>query len=504
MTPRRLVFTILIALLALPAAAGAADQRSENMSLVKNLPFKAQEKYGQDVPYGTDIEFGKFGSKRYAFAGSELNGLQIADITKPRSTKIVKVFDCAVSQGDPQVFKRGKRTYVAYTNDYETTEETASSLCFRQAEKLGLDAIDDDGKSRLGTMIIDVTKPTKPVTASFVAIPRGSHNMTVHPSGRYLYNSNSDLTGTGPLATDDPADVLPSIEVYDITTLRKPKLAKKLDLTPLPGLGTDSHDITFNDKGTRAYSAALSHGVIIDTSNPANPTVISEFDDEAINVWHQSDPYTVRDRRGRVIREFLIVEDELAGAAGPGICPSGGVHIFDVSNEAIPVKVGYWNIDDVAAKGPTDTCTAHVFDIHEDEGVMTIAYYMGGVRVVDISGLAKASIGVGAGDQGVGGFMREVGHYVPENANTWAAKTPFIEKDGDFFLYGNDINRGLDVYRYEAEDAPSENDGSFKTPAVAGRQIAKAPAGLLDLSKKQDRQQARKVGGFCLLPRRAR
>ena len=34
--------------------------------------------------------------------------------------------------------------------------------------------------------------------------------MTVHPSGRYLYNSNSDLMGVGGL---------PAIEVVDITNL---------------------------------------------------------------------------------------------------------------------------------------------------------------------------------------------------------------------------------------------------------------------------------------------
>src|SRR3712207_8442864 len=47
--------------------------------------------------------------------------------SKPRQSRIVKTFDCAVSQGDPQVFKRGRRTYLAYTNDYERTKETASS-----------------------------------------------------------------------------------------------------------------------------------------------------------------------------------------------------------------------------------------------------------------------------------------------------------------------------------------------------------------------------------------
>ena len=59
------------------------------------------------------------------------------------------------------------------------------------------------------------------------------------------------------------------------------------------------------------------------------------------------------------------------------------------------MKVGYWNIDTRRPDRPRvdGTCTAHVFDIHEDEQVMTIAYYNGGVRVVDLSGLAGVALG---------------------------------------------------------------------------------------------------------------
>lgn len=51
-----------------------------------------------------------------------------------------------------------------------------------------------------------------------------------------------------------------------------------------PGLGTESHDITFNDEGTRGYSAALSQGIVLDTTDPANPSVLTSFLDPAINV----------------------------------------------------------------------------------------------------------------------------------------------------------------------------------------------------------------------------
>jgi hypothetical protein len=490
-TLRRVTLSALAALLVLPAGAFAQEARkSDNMSLVKNLPFEVREDLGQSKPYGTDVEFAKIKNKRYAFAGSELNGLQIVDITKPQRARIAKVYDCGVSQGDPQVFRRGDRTLVAYANDYERTKATAGTACYQEALAAGFAATDAQGRSKLGTLIIDVTNPVKPRTVSFVEIATGSHNTTMHPSGRYLYNSNSDLIGLGGLA---------AIEVYDLTDLGKPRLAKELALTPLPGLGTESHDITFNDAGTRAYSAALSHGVIIDTKNPADPKVITEFDDEAINVWHQSDPVKIGNR------EFLLVEDEFAGAAGPGVCPTGGVHVYDISNEALPIKVGYWNIDDIDARGPLDTCTAHVFDIHEDEQIMTIAYYMGGVRVVDLSGLANAPLGVGQGEQAIGGAMRQIGHYVMPDANAWSAKTPFIERDGDFYLYADDINRGLDIFRFEAEDGKSKDRGRFTSAAKAERRtttgslLDKVAATTGAQQQEQSAAAATSTGYLCLL-----
>ncbi len=57
--------------------------------------------------------------------------------------------------------------------------------------------------------------------------------------------------------------------------------------------------------------------------------------------------------------------------------------------------------------------------------------------------------------------IREIACFRTGNANSWSAKTPKIEKDGDFFLYGNDINRGLDVYRFEATGAKSKNPGKW-------------------------------------------
>jgi hypothetical protein len=427
-----LIAAMVLALI--PASATAQDRHSRNMSLVKNLPYEARN---GDVPnYGTDIEFARIGGRQYALAGSYRNGLQIVDVTRPRRSEIVAVYDCGVTQGDVQVFRQADkpgRVFAGYTSD---TYGDGTSTCYREAEALGFNVRKANGQGKNGTFIVELTNPLAPTTVSFVEVEQGSHNHTIHPSGRYLYNSNSDLI----------TSFQPAIEVFDISDFAAPLKVGELPLPTRPGLGTESHDITFSDDGDRAYSAALSQGVVIDTTDPAAPSIVSSWLDPAINVWHQADPYSAGGR------DFVFVEDEFAGAAGGPVCPSGGFHIYEVTGalERAPKKVGYWNIDDVGpTHNPAGTCTAHVFDIHERRQLMTVAYYNGGVRVVDLSGLH--------GGEG----LRQVGFYKTENADSWSAKTPSIERDGSFWLYGNDIERGLDVYRYDGTAPVSDSRGTW-------------------------------------------
>jgi hypothetical protein len=86
-----------------------------------------------------------------------------------------------------------------------------------------------------------------------------------------------------------------------------------------------------------------------------------------------------------------------------------------------------------------------VVRIYPDQEMLTIAWYGQGVRVLDISGLADVegsaeNVAIG---RGVG--MREIGHYVFPDADTWSFKTNRITRSGSFFGYGNDLTRGFDV-----------------------------------------------------------
>ena len=404
---------------------------------------------------GSDIEFTKIGGREYALAGTLRRGLQIVDITDPTQPRIAAVYDCKVSQGDTQVWTSGNRVLTSYTADGTFGPEGASSQCARD---LKLDA------SAAGTVIVDITDPTAPKTVSYLPVPRGSHNMTIHPSGDYLYNSNSDLINS----------TNPTITIYDVS---KPEAPRKVQDFPIPftpaSLGSESHDITFNADGTRAYSAALSQSLVLDTTDPERPRLVSQIVDGSINVHHQADPVTMT-RADGTRRDVLVVTDERAGAVGSAECPGGGLHVYDITgaNEQAPKKLGSWFIPVVQPQDGT-RCTSHVLRIYPEQEMLTIGWYGQGVRVLDIAGLADfaGSPGeIGIGD-GIG--MREVGNYVFPDSDTWSFKTNRIAADGSFFGYGNDLTRGFDVYRFDGAGLsvpPLEPEDH--TPAPAARPAA--------------------------------
>ena len=420
----------------LPTNTRGVQVETEGEGMAMEFVANLQYNDSGEAQNGSDIEFMRLGKKEYALAGTLREGLQIIDITTPRKPKRVAVYDCAISQGDIQVWARRGRVLASYTADGSVGAAGAASQCGRD-----LDLSADDA----GTVIVDLTKPRKPQSVSFLPVGAGSHNMTIHPSGKYLYNSNSDLLTAG---------VSPFITIYDISAPTKPRFVQDFGIPFVPtSLGSESHDITFSADGTRAYSAALSQTLVLDTTDPADPEIIGQIIDPAVNVAHQADPITMKDSDG-VERTILVVTDERAGAAASVECPGGGLHLYDITGdlETAPAKIGAWfapvfTIQDGAV------CTSHVLRIYPRQKLMTIAWYAQGVRVIDLSGLADAAadplanpLSIAFGD-GVG--MTEVGYYTMADSDSWSFKTNKIKRNGSFYGYSNDLVRGFDVFKYD-------------------------------------------------------
>jgi hypothetical protein len=384
-----------------------------------------------EVQNGSDIEFMRVGKRKYALAGTLRGGMHIIDITKPRKPKRVAIYDCAITQGDIQVWTTKTQILASYTADSTFGAAGAESRCARDLKLEAGDA---------GTVIVDLTNPKDPKSVAFLPVGLGSHNMTIHPSGDYLYNSNSDLI----------TSTEPSIAIFDISNPRRPKFIQDFPIPFVPAsLGSESHDITFSADGTRAYSAALSQTLVLDTTNPEAPEILSQIIDPSINVVHQSDPVTLTREDGSK-RTLLVITDERAGAAASVECPGGGLHIYDITGELeeAPAKIGAWFIDSVAAQEGT-VCTSHVLRMYEEQAMMTIAWYSQGVRVLDISGLADYEGTPADTAMGDGVGMKEIGSFVFPDSDTWSFKTNKIRRNGSFFGYGNDLVRGFDVYRFD-------------------------------------------------------
>lgn len=399
----------------------------------------------------------------FVLAGTYRNGLQIVDVTDPENPVIAQTYDCGIAQGDVQVFTREDgHTYVAYAQDDISSDALYTSTCFQEGlDLVGLDvptspgnarAINTSGGGLYGSFIIDITNPYtdegpgRVRTVGWARWRYGSHNNTVSPDGKWLYISNQDLI---PRTSAAGGKGLYQIEVFSLADVTNPQKVAEVPLTT----GAGPHDITFSADMTRAYVAAVSHSVVLDTTDPAAPTVIGFIEDPSITIHHQADPIDIGGRR------YLVVSDELAGVIeGAAACPGGGLHIYDVTGdlERTPLKVGVFEIPQVAPPGQYHRrCTAHVFKAYPEQGVMTIAWYGAGVRVLDISDLPGLSLGVAQQVGSLGLGVREIGSWffnetsTQVGSQTWAAKIHRFAADGSAYIFANDLDRGLDVFLWD-------------------------------------------------------
>lgn len=418
----------------------------------------------------------------FVVAGTYRNGMQLVDVTDPEHPVIAQTYDCGIAQGDVQIFTRANgHTYVAYAQDDIASEALYTSTCFQEGLSLfGLntptnpknaDAINTAGGGLYGSFIIDITNPYTAAgpdrvrTVGWARWRHGSHNNTVSPDGRWLYISNQDLI---PSSSSAGGKGLYQIEVFSLADVTNPVKVAEVPLNT----GAGPHDITFSADMSRAYVAAVSHSLVLDTTNPGNPKVISVIEDPAITIHHQADPIDIGGRR------YLVVSDELAGVIeGAAVCPGGGLHIYDVTGdlEKTPRKVGVFEIPQVAPPGQYhNRCTAHVFKAYPEQGIMTIAWYGAGVRVLDISDLVGPSVGVAPQLGSVGLGVHEIGSWffsetdTQAGSQTWAAKIHRFETDGSAYIFANDLDRGLDVFRWDGT-ADLGDPGQFVSSTAASQ-----------------------------------
>ena len=202
-------------------------------------------------------------------------------------------------------------------------------------------AVEGTDDSPGGVRVYDIERPDSPEQVAFITSDRlgrrGVHNVFVEK--QHVYATAGRL----------------GIEIWDVTNPAQPSFVAHWGFDgQRPGV---VHDVAVIDDVL--YLSALSGGVyIIDVADPANPTELGwiTYDNPfAHNAWPTSDG------------THLLVTDEYVGAP---------VRVFDITDPSTPRAAG-------TIPRPRRNAIAHNVFVTGDYA--TIAYYLDGVEVWDIS-----------------------------------------------------------------------------------------------------------------------
>ena len=355
-------------------------------------------------------------------AGPVTGGAKIVDITNPEIPFIAgAVKDCWADQGDIQIAPGGMLAGIA--------------------KQGGTCRFPDGTNVPNGSILVDISNVYDPTIISVAAAPRGAHNNTFTPDGKYVYISESG---------DSPGQV----PIFDISNPHDP--IKIMDYKFDGQTGNSPHDIRFSDDGTRAYMAGIAQYRIVNTTDYENPTMISQFVPPGTQIGH--DALVTPDK------SFLFLGEERAGG-GTTPCPGAGVYVYDIrgTKEAAPELIGYSLIGtgpvtgrrvDELYVGSQGGCTSHVMDMNPDKKSFTIGWYVSGLATFSFAslynddGTPKASPkGAYLGPRGAGEGLIETSWMIPNGANTWAAKQ-YSGVPG--YIFADDIALGFYVVKIKS------------------------------------------------------
>lgn len=437
-----LALTAVLCLAAAITPAVAQDElaarSSANMSMVARIPniggtdiemfsrtlTTYKDATGAFVVSETPVE------RHFALVGGTAGGkgAKFVDITNPETPYIVSEMGsgCSVGQGDVQVRADGLLAAIA---------KQGGGTC----KTVG-------GKSLTnGSALVDIADVYAPKVIGLIEQAGGSHNHTIHPSGKYMYISPSLEMPGGPGNS--------AIPIWDISDPTNPRFVKTFTT-----VGDGPHDVRFSADGKRAYIASVSTYYILNTENPENPTVISTMVPPGGYIGH--DTLVTPDKA------FVILGDEAGGGANYP-CPGGAIYIYDIRDETKPLLVGFGeagggpvaprNLDDAGTTGVgvPGGCTSHVMELNPDNKSLTLGWYSLGTRTFSFASLYGADgkpkpgpqLAASWGKNGVG--LVETGYIIPDASSTWAGKQ-YAKTPGYIFSNASGTGGGLYVTKITA------------------------------------------------------
>ena len=407
---------------------------------------------------------GRFNNTDLAFSGNYLyqgnyNGFQVYDISNPASPTLALSIVCPGGQGDVSVF--GDLVVMS-------AQETRGRL------DCGVEGVADSvSTERLrGVRIFDLSNMSAPRQVAAVQSCRGSHthtlvtdpsdaeNIYVYISGTSSVRPAEELQGcSGAEPDDDPNTALFRIEVVKVPLaapeqaeiVNMPRIFADSETGEISGLwaggnhgeGTQStrrthqcHDITAYPAIGLAGGACSGNGILLDISDPVNPTRIDEVIDPNFAYWHSA---TFNNDGTKV-----LFTDEWGGGSAPRCRatdpPTWGANaIFELQDGEMTLA-GYYKLP--VPQTAQENCVAHNGSLIPVPGrdIKVQAWYQGGVSVLDFTDPENA-YEIAFFDRGpVSLTERVTGGY-------WST----YWYNGH--IYGAEISRGIDVFRL----TPSEH-----------------------------------------------
>jgi len=337
-----------------------------------------------------------------------------------------------------------------------------------------------------GVRIFDISDLSAPRQIAAVQTCRGSHTHTLvpHPTDPkvlYIYNSaTSGVRKSEELAScrdgepgENPETALYSIDVIKVpleapeqaAIVNRPRIFADRETGAVAGLwkggrfgvaGQDTaqtnhcHDITVYPEIGLAAGACSGNGILLDISDPENPSRVSELFDPDMAYWHSATFNTTGDK--------VLFTDEWGGGTSARCRPEDphtwGANLIAAVDDGRLVGKSFFKLP--AAQAESENCVAHNGNLIPVPGrdLMVQAWYQGGVSIVDFTDPARP-MEIAYFDRGpVNGDRLYVGGH-------WSA----YWLNGR--IYASEIARGFDVLRLK----PSEHLSAAEI-AVAERVMA--------------------------------
>ena len=407
----------------------------------------------------TDIAF----AGNYMFQGS-YHGFQIYDISNPSDPVLRTAVVCPGGQGDISVFgdllvlssQSGRARLDCGVGG---VEETVSDIRVK------------------GIRIFDISDIEAPRQVAAVQSCRGSHTHTILKSptdDENLYVYIQGTSGVRPEAelagcVGGTPDENENTALFRIEVVRVP-LANpaEAEIVNMPRIFADAegniaglnpggelvpggqrgrttnqcHDITTYPALGLAGGACSGNGILLDVSDPSNPTRVGEVYDPNFAYWHSA----TFNNDGSTV----LFTDEWGGGSGPrcrGSDPAtwGANAIFSRDADNSMDLAGYYKLP--VPQTDTENCVAHNGSLIPIPGrdIKVQAWYQGGVSVLDFTDPANA-FEIAYFDRG------------PIDADQLYTGGYWSTYWYNGAIYGAEISRGIDVFELEPSDHLSANE----------------------------------------------